>query len=182
MQIDLGVAFDLGKVLKTPEIVPFRLTRDIIDAMGVTGVEGVFRRCCEETMRVLRQNEEMLLTVLEVFVHDPLYKWALSPHQMDRLRPIDAVEAAGTTSAGSDSSAAAALALEKADDEAGGGGAGAAATNAGAQRAMMAVTAKLRGTDRGGVLSVEGQVRALINEASDPNNLCFMYWGWSPIT
>jgi hypothetical protein len=27
VQIDLGVAFDLGKILKTPEIVPFRLTR-----------------------------------------------------------------------------------------------------------------------------------------------------------
>ncbi|GAB5364458.1 hypothetical protein AAMO2058_000972200 [Amorphochlora amoebiformis] len=66
IHIDLGVAFDQGRILKTPEIVPFRLTRDIVDAMGVTGVEGVFRRCCEETIRVLRNNKEMLLTVLEV--------------------------------------------------------------------------------------------------------------------
>jgi phosphatidylinositol kinase/protein kinase (PI-3 family) len=154
-QIDLGVAFDLGKVLKTPEIVPFRLTRgfsftfrarvlrllttvvfcvtsDIVDPMGVTGVEGVFRRCCEETMRVLRANEEMLLTVLQVFVHDPLYKWALSPQQIDRLRPTEA-------SAGSASSAASAQALEKSDVNEPVAG----ASNVGAQRAMMAVTAKV---------------------------------------
>jgi ataxia telangiectasia mutated family protein len=73
VHIDLGVAFDVGKVLKTPEVVPFRLTRDIVDGLGVTGVEGVFRRCCEETMRVLRANSEQILTLLEVFLHDPLY-------------------------------------------------------------------------------------------------------------
>lgn len=44
VHIDLGVAFEQGKMLKTPETVPFRLTRDIVDAMGITGVEGVFRR------------------------------------------------------------------------------------------------------------------------------------------
>lgn len=39
IHIDLGVAFDMGIVLRTPEIVPFRLTRDLVDAMGVTGYE-----------------------------------------------------------------------------------------------------------------------------------------------
>ncbi|KAE9467383.1 hypothetical protein C3L33_00698, partial [Rhododendron williamsianum] len=79
VHIDLGVAFEQGLMLKTPERVPFRLTRDIIDGMGVSGVEGVFRRCCEETLSVMRTNKEALLTIVEVFIHDPLYKWALSP-------------------------------------------------------------------------------------------------------
>ncbi|ERN06689.1 hypothetical protein AMTR_s00058p00205060 [Amborella trichopoda] len=79
VHIDLGVAFEQGLMLKTPERVPFRLTRDIIDGMGVTGIEGVFRRCCEETLLVMRTNKEALLTIIEVFIHDPLYKWALSP-------------------------------------------------------------------------------------------------------
>lgn len=52
VHIDLGVAFDQGLALPTPELVPFRLTRDIVDAMGITGTEGVFRRCCEETLKV----------------------------------------------------------------------------------------------------------------------------------
>ena len=34
IHIDLGVAFDQGKALKTPEVVPFRLTRDVVDGMG----------------------------------------------------------------------------------------------------------------------------------------------------
>ena len=44
VHIDLGVAFEQGKILPTPETVPFRLTRDIVDGMGVSGVNGVFRR------------------------------------------------------------------------------------------------------------------------------------------
>lgn len=34
--------------------------------MGVTGVEGVFRRCCEENLSVMRTNKEALLTIIEV--------------------------------------------------------------------------------------------------------------------
>ncbi|TRZ04405.1 hypothetical protein DNTS_007633, partial [Danionella cerebrum] len=43
VHIDLGVAFEQGKILPTPETVPFRLSRDIVDGMGISGVEGVFR-------------------------------------------------------------------------------------------------------------------------------------------
>jgi len=39
-----GVAFDQGRILPTPETVPFRLTRDVVDGMGFCGVEGDFRR------------------------------------------------------------------------------------------------------------------------------------------
>ena len=46
IHIDFGVAFEQGWNLPTPETVPFRLTRDLVDGMGVTGVEGVFRRFC----------------------------------------------------------------------------------------------------------------------------------------
>ena len=44
VHIDLGVAFEQGRILPTPEAVPFRLTRDVVDGMGIAGVEGVFRR------------------------------------------------------------------------------------------------------------------------------------------
>jgi len=33
------------------------------------------RRGCEETLRVLRAAKASLLTIVEVFIHDPLYKW-----------------------------------------------------------------------------------------------------------
>ena len=44
-----------------------------------SGCDGVFMRCCEETMKVLRANSAAILTILDVFMHDPLYKWTLSP-------------------------------------------------------------------------------------------------------
>ena len=47
IHIDLGIAFEQGRVLKIPETVPFRLTRDVVDGMGVSGVEGTMRRCSE---------------------------------------------------------------------------------------------------------------------------------------
>ncbi len=62
----LGVAFEQGKTLPTPELIPFRLTRDLVDGMGVTGVNGVFKRCCEETMAVMRSSNEELKTIVEV--------------------------------------------------------------------------------------------------------------------
>ena len=46
--------------------MPFRLTRDMVDGMGLTGVEGVCRRCCEKTMEVMRTSHESLMTVVEV--------------------------------------------------------------------------------------------------------------------
>ena len=60
------MAFESGKQLPTPETVPFRLTRDLVDGMGVTGVEGVFRRCCEKTIEVLRNSQDTILPIVEV--------------------------------------------------------------------------------------------------------------------
>lgn len=95
MHIDLGVAFEQGRMLRTPEVVPFRLTRDIEDGMGVTGVEGVFRRCCEETMKVLRRNSEAILTVIGVLIHDPLHRWGVSPLRALKLQVDDYHDRAG---------------------------------------------------------------------------------------
>lgn len=91
VHIDFGVAFEQGKLLPIPELVPFRLTRNLIDGMGISGVEGVYRRCCEETLRVLRGNASLTKTILEVFKYDPLFVWTSNPVKM--LRAQRAVEA-----------------------------------------------------------------------------------------
>ena len=64
-----------GKTLEVPERVPFRLTQNMIDGLGVTGVEGVFRIACEITMGLLRDNKDSLMSVLDAFIHDPLVEW-----------------------------------------------------------------------------------------------------------
>lgn len=71
VHIDLGIAFDQGRLLRTPEVVPFRLTRDIEDGLGVSGVEGTLRGAAEHTMRVLRANSDALVTILQVMARDP---------------------------------------------------------------------------------------------------------------
>lgn len=91
IHIDLGVAFDQGKLLPIPETVPFRLTRDMVDGFGVTGTAGVFTKSCEHTFKVLRENKEHILAILDVLRWDPLYQWSLSPIRKNRLQGDDEI-------------------------------------------------------------------------------------------
>ncbi|KAI8377636.1 uncharacterized protein BYT42DRAFT_614302 [Radiomyces spectabilis] len=75
IHIDYNVCFEKGKRLRVPELVPYRLTQNLFNALGITGVDGVFRTAAEETMRVLRKHKEVLLTLLDAFVYDPLVDW-----------------------------------------------------------------------------------------------------------
>ena len=45
VHIDLGVAFEQGRFLNTPELVPFRLTSNIVDGMGATGTSHHLPSC-----------------------------------------------------------------------------------------------------------------------------------------
>ena len=95
IHIDLGVAFEAGRVLPVPEVVPFRLTRDIVDGLGASGVEGVFRRCSEAVLDALRQDKAAIMTRLDVLRYDPLYSWSVSPLRASRMQTADA-QAGGT--------------------------------------------------------------------------------------
>ncbi|XP_065681003.1 serine/threonine-protein kinase SMG1 isoform X2 [Hydra vulgaris] len=78
IHIDYNVCFEKGKALRVPEKVPFRMTRNMQVALGVVGVEGIFRNSCEKVMQTLRQGREILLTLLEAFVYDPLVDWTIA--------------------------------------------------------------------------------------------------------
>ncbi|XP_039285302.1 serine/threonine-protein kinase SMG1-like [Nilaparvata lugens] len=75
VHIDYNVCFEKGKTLRVPEKVPFRLTPNLRAALGVTGVEGIFRLSCEHVLKVMKKGMETLLTLLEAFVYDPLIDW-----------------------------------------------------------------------------------------------------------
>ena len=78
LHIDFGDCFEVAMTReKFPEKIPFRLTRMLIKAMEVTGIEGTYRSTCESTMEVLRRNKDSLMAVLEAFVYDPLLNWRL---------------------------------------------------------------------------------------------------------
>eukprot|EP01138_Halocafeteria_seosinensis_P014561 gb/GECG01014866.1/.p1 GENE.gb/GECG01014866.1/~~gb/GECG01014866.1/.p1 ORF type:complete len:3652 (+),score=422.49 gb/GECG01014866.1/:1-10956(+) len=76
--IDFGDCFEVAmRRDKFPEKIPFRLTRMLVNAMEVSGIEGNFRSTAEATMRVLRQHRDSVMAMLEAFVHDPLINWRL---------------------------------------------------------------------------------------------------------
>ncbi|KAM4828046.1 serine-protein kinase ATM [Thomomys bottae] len=167
VHIDLGVAFEQGKILPTPETVPFRLSRDIVDGMGITGVEGVFRRCCEKTMEVMRNSQETLLTIVEVLLYDPLFDWTMNPLKALYLqqRPEDEAELHATPNADDQDCK---RSLSDFDQS----------FNKVAERVLMRLQEKLKGVEEGTVLSVGGQVNLLIQQAMDPKNLSRLFPGW----
>ncbi|CAL8089463.1 unnamed protein product [Calicophoron daubneyi] len=85
VHIDLGVAFDQGRLLPTPEMVPFRLTRDLVHALGPLGLEAGFVPAAETVLRELRAGGDVILTLLQVLLYDPLYSWSMTPAQICAL-------------------------------------------------------------------------------------------------
>jgi serine-protein kinase ATM len=157
VHIDLGVAFEMGRVLPVPELVPFRLTRDIVDGMGITKTEGVFRRCCEFTLEALRKEVYSIMTILDVLRYDPLYSWSISPARLAKLQEEQsAAPAAANVGNGSERPKEAVNEPGEAD------------------RALTVVEKKLSKT-----LSVTATVNDLINQASDERNLAVLYSGKS---
>lgn len=151
VHIDLGVAFEMGRVLPVPELVPFRLTRDIVDGMGLTKTEGVFRRCCEFTLDALREEQYSIMTILDVLRYDPLYSWSISPVRLAKLQDRQDQPDPGVSRG--------AAPVDEASE---------------ADRALEVVRKKLSKT-----LSVEATVNDLINQATDERNLALLYSGWA---
>ncbi|KAH3666684.1 hypothetical protein WICMUC_005501 [Wickerhamomyces mucosus] len=151
IHIDFGVTFDQGRYLPIPELVPFRLTRDMIDGLGITGVKGSFEKCSEHVYRVLRQNSERILGILDVLEFDPLHSWAMS--SLRRKKMLELLD-------DGNSNISASISKDGSD----------------ALRAIKGVEYKLTGNG----LSVEATVQELIQEATDPEKLGVIYHGWSP--
>ncbi|GAA5902167.1 hypothetical protein JCM6882_006719 [Rhodosporidiobolus microsporus] len=150
VHVDFNCLFDKGRTFEVAEKVPFRLTHNIIDGMGVTGVEGVYRRSAEITLRILRANKDSLRSVLETFMHDPLVEWSYVSKKRDggsqpeqtKARALEALEPIANKLLG----------LQVTSDP-------------------DSLSAK--------EVSVEEQVERLIREARDPKNLGSMYVGWT---
>lgn len=75
IHIDFGILFEKGRLLSVPEMVPFRLTRELVDCLGLEGVDGLLRAQMEFCLSLLRRHKDLIVTILEVFLHDPLNQW-----------------------------------------------------------------------------------------------------------
>ncbi|EOD22370.1 hypothetical protein EMIHUDRAFT_430501 [Emiliania huxleyi CCMP1516] len=188
LHIDFGDCFEVAmRRDKYPETVPFRLTRMLVAAMEVSGVEGTFRATCEATvMSVLRRNKDSVMAMLEAFIHDPLIKWRLL--QAHPAAAAAAAAASGAASGGAASGSAATAngttSQSTATTAAGGagteGGGEPHALNERAVRVIRRVDNKLTGREFGEQLTVAEQVQRLIEQATSNQNLCQCYTGWCP--
>ncbi|CAL8101166.1 unnamed protein product [Calicophoron daubneyi] len=170
VHVDFSCVFNNGLTLPWPERVPFRLTRNMVHAMGPTGYEGIFRRSAEAVMRLLRHEIDPLLAVFR-----PLYFDAL-------------VEQGGNTRGPGTGSDNASRCRRTGSDDA------STALHDITERVARAAAEKLKGMEdrlNGKItehdslsqilpMSAEGQVDALIKEATDVDQLCQMYKGWMP--
>lgn len=158
VHVDFSCLFDKGLELEKPEVVPFRLTQNMVDGLGVAGTDGVFAGVSAVTLSVLRSHKDTLMSVLETFLHDPLLEWTKAPR------------------AGGGGGAAAALAA--------GGAAAASHEVTFATEALHKIRSRLEGVVVGvGAapslpLSAHGQARRLIEEATSLHNLGRLYIWW----
>ncbi|XP_059612699.1 uncharacterized protein LOC132259165 [Phlebotomus argentipes] len=150
IHIDFGIAFERGVIQNTPELVPFRLTRDIVSAMGFLGVDGIFRRSCEMTMEVLRENQATINTILEVLLYDPLCNWSTSQQSEKSASSNESMHVS------EQKNASAARALFRVNERLSG-----------------------RDSNSTTVHAVGTQVERLIQQAINPANLSRMFCGWS---
>ncbi|KAI5149169.1 serine/threonine-protein kinase ATR [Enteropsectra breve] len=123
VHVDLNCIFEKGKTFDVGEKVPFRLTKNIIDGMGIMGLEGTFRETMVQVFEIMSENKDVILSNMLSFVFDPLYEWGRK------------------------------LASEP-------------------KRVIEEMENKLKIED------YDEKVEALVNEATDTNNLGAMYVGW----
>ncbi|XP_035824600.1 serine/threonine-protein kinase mTOR isoform X2 [Aplysia californica] len=202
IHIDFGDCFEVAMVReKYPEKIPFRLTRMLINAMEVTGIDGNYRMTCQKVMSVLRENKESLMAVLEAFVYDPLLSWRLVDAHKTKGAGGAAAGGKGGKSGGSindshEGSASGDLIENLDGSQSGiagkkGGEAGepaddvAVAPEVTSKKAISIVNRvrdKLTGRDFGQEESVDvtNQVELLIQQATSHENLCQCYIGWCP--
>lgn len=160
--------FDKGLHLPRPEVVPFRLTPNIIDALGPTGADGTFTGGLTESMQTLRDNKDVLLSVLEPFLKDPVIDW-----KRQRTQQKDGNQQSSRESIEAKRSIAVIEQRLK----------GMYNLRNPNYRKIHRVDGHLDEDDEVArllPLSVEGQVHKMITEASSHENLVQLYIGWMP--
>lgn len=152
IHVDFNCLFNKGETLGVPEIVPFRLTHNMIEAMGPLGYEGIYRKTCEVTLKILRDYREPLTTILKTFIYDPLVEWK-TPASFKSNESGETISAKGQVHLQNIICRLKGMHTKQ----------------------WISASSKVKALP----LSVEGHVNTLIKEATDDRNLSLMYIGWS---
>ncbi|KAH8738876.1 FRP1 like protein with a FAT domain and a phosphatidylinositol kinase domain [Cryptosporidium ryanae] len=178
VHVDFDCLFGKGFLLEIPEIVPFRLTPNIVIAMGSCGVEGTFTGACISAMNIFRSpfNKSFIMTFLEAFIHDPLIEW-MRPGKASQIANVcGGVDPVSFIAAAKGHSHLRTIQRKLSGmvdcTSQTGKKIGEICKINGSQRRTL--------HERGLGLSVESQVNELINSAKCKRNLSQMYVGWMP--
>jgi DNA-dependent protein kinase catalytic subunit len=68
----------LFQFLPIPELMPFRLTRQISNLMLPLQVKGLIESTMIHVLRALRSDSDLLLNTMDVFVKEPSLDWQVS--------------------------------------------------------------------------------------------------------
>ena len=165
VHVDFDCIFGRGMSLQTPELVPFRLTSNCVAALGITGIEGEFRKSCELVMSLLRKRRKLILSVLGAFVADRLIDWQV-PGDSAASGTRRAQEALNTIDRKLQGMVNLSPALVQSPVD---------------EPLLQFKEKNALGRDRGSGLSVAAQVDELIKSAICTRNLSKMYLGWMPM-
>ena len=139
----------------------------MVDAFGPTGADGVYSCNLKVAMSILRDNRDILLSVLEPFVRDPIINWKKHRGQQKKA-----------PEKGSSTEAKQKIRIIEERLQ-------------GIYNLQNPNHKKIKRSDRPDnqedndlsiliPLSVEGQVHKMVAEARSSENLCQLFIGWMP--
>uniref|UniRef100_A0A4W3HBY9 DNA-dependent protein kinase catalytic subunit n=1 Tax=Callorhinchus milii TaxID=7868 RepID=A0A4W3HBY9_CALMI len=184
--IDFGHAFGSAtQFLPVPELMPFRLTRQILNLMLPMKESGLIRSIMVHGLRAFRLDPDLLLSTMDIFVKEPSLDWKLK--QMKKggtwnkdvntreihWYPMQKVRYARRKLEGANPAAITRDELQLGHET----------TEAYKSYVAVAMGDKehnIRARVPEDGLSVEIQVDCLIDQATDPNILGRVWEGWEP--
>ncbi|KAG2458009.1 PRKDC kinase, partial [Polypterus senegalus] len=187
--IDFGHAFGSAtQFLPVPELMPFRLTRQLLNLMLPMGVSGLLYSIMVHSLRAYRADPDLLLNTMDVFVKEPSLDW--KNFELKQLKkagtwtltvdtkninwyPLQKVNFARRKLEGANPAAITGDELKLGFEK---------------NPAFQSILAVAQGTQEFNMrareaahgLSVETQVECLIDQATDPNLLGRVWQGWEP--
>eukprot|EP00834_Sanchytrium_tribonematis_P002025 NODE_56_length_28873_cov_1.243101.p1 type:complete len:1847 gc:universal NODE_56_length_28873_cov_1.243101:8720-3180(-) len=84
--IDFGFAFEQSKLLPCPEYVPFRLTREFVDAFGIYKIQGPYTVAMEKSLAAFRKKANFIMSSIEILKYDPLLNWTISEEKLKQAQ------------------------------------------------------------------------------------------------